>query len=117
MSTGKANETLHVLFGKAFLLELERGEVFEPDLRRSILNPFHPEFRGDSEEDREIGGQKPSSTRILQEPNRIRNDADQSCALVCVRGVRVPVTEDQVALLEMGADLRDVGRTICEKQE
>src|SRR5206468_1406706 len=67
--------------------------------------------------DREIGGQKPSSTRILQEPNRIRNDADQPCALVCVRGVRVPVAEDQVALLEMGADLRDVGRTICEKQE
>ena len=27
MSTGKANETLHVLFGKAFLLELERGDL------------------------------------------------------------------------------------------
>src|SRR3989440_1379823 len=95
----------------------KEGEVFEPDLRRSALNPFHPEFRRDSEEDRQIGGQKPSSTRILQEPNRIRNDADQPCALVCVRGVRVPVTEDQIALLEMGANLRDVGRTICEEQE
>src|SRR5436853_6569740 len=27
MSTGKANENLHVLFGKAFLLELERGNL------------------------------------------------------------------------------------------
>jgi len=27
MATGTADETLHVLFGKAFLLELERGNL------------------------------------------------------------------------------------------
>ena len=27
MSTGKADETLHILFGKAFLLQLERGNL------------------------------------------------------------------------------------------
>ncbi len=183
MSTGNADETLHVLFGKAFLLELERGdletaavfarafvlrsasrakhqtshspaafepllyrrnrivadgvrgpsavedgkatgpresvvirgdptkegEVFKSDLGRSILDPFHSEFRRDSEEDREIGGEQPFSTRILQEPNRIRKDADQPRALVCVRGVCVAVAKDQIAIPEMGANLRDVG--------
>ncbi len=151
MSTGNADETLHVLFGKAFLLELERGDLetaavfarafvlrtasmakhqtshspaaFEPLLYRrnrivadGVRGPSAVEdgkatgpresvvIRGDPTKEGEVF--KSDLGRSILDP--FHSD-DQPRALVCVRGVCVAVAKDQIAIPEMGANLRDVG--------
>ena len=95
----------------------KEAEVFESNSGRSILDPFNREARRNTQEDREIGRNDPSTARVLQKSDRIGDDAGQTRPLVCIGGVRVPVADHELALFDVGPDHWEMGRAIREKQE
>jgi hypothetical protein len=95
----------------------KEGEVFESNPGWSVLDPLDRESGRYAQEDREIRRENPSAARVLQKANRIPDDADQARALVRVGGVHIPITNHELAPLDVGPDHRDMRGAIREEQK
>src|SRR3989475_10202703 len=84
---------------------LEEGELLEPDPGWPALDTLQPQVRRDAEEDREVGLERPPLAGLLQKSDWVLDDPFETGPLVCVRRIRVAVTEDEFTVLEVGADL------------
>ncbi len=75
MSTEKASETLHVLFGKAFLLELERGNLETA----AVFARFPSEEGLDGETPkRHVRPRRPSRFSIIETASSLTTSADRA---------------------------------------
>src|SRR5256712_7123770 len=96
---------------------LEEGELLEPDPGWTALDTLQPQGRRDAEEDREVGLERPPLARLLQKSDWVPDDPFETGPLVCVRRIRVAVTEDEVTVLEVGADLVHVCGAVREEKK
>src|SRR5947199_137440 len=96
--------SLQVVFGRAFLLQLQRGDletakVLEPDEPGPTLDALPGQLGGNPEEDRHVRAEGPRFARPLQEANRILHDTFEACSLVCVRRICVSIAQDEFSFL------------------
>ena len=106
--------------GETFVVRCDPSQelrVLQPDRVSARGDPRGGEIRGNTQQDREIGQEEPRFARPPEERDRIGDDPFQAGALVCVRGIRVTVTEDNLALGKVGADLREMCGAVRKEQE
>src|SRR5207245_10450154 len=89
----------------------------EPDSGWPALATLQPQGRRDAEEDREVGLERPPLARLLQKSDWVPDDPFETGPLVCVRRIRVAVTEDEVTVLEVVADLVHVCGAVREEKK
>src|SRR2546428_9528808 len=96
---------------------LEEGELLEPDPGWTALDALQPQGRRDAEEDREVGLERPFLAGLLQKSDWVFDDGLETGPLVCVRRIRVAVTEDEFTVLGVGADLVHVCGAVREEKK
>src|SRR2546422_8056425 len=96
---------------------LEEGELLEPDPDWTALDTLQPQVRRDAEEEREVGLERPFLAGLLQKSDWVLDDPFETGPLVCVRRIRVAVTEDEFTVLEVGADLVHVCGAVREEKK
>src|SRR5207247_3506340 len=80
------------------------------------LDSFQSELRGHSKQQCEVRRDDPCLARSLQEPHRVAHDTLEPRPLIRVGRVRVPVAQDQLALLEVSSALVDVRCAVRQEQ-